>query len=192
MSPKVFIEWSFALVVVLVASTCLADECGKWLTESRIEKLEAPIETARANVLQHTQSLNQETKDFLDAGSVALADQALLESERVTGTYDAVDVVVKNLDQALLLAQLKDEMIDSRDRVFVEKYLSLTAAHAGRVSRLAQERINQYLIRVTRPGVVLDVSKLRDSVSDTLKALENCSLPDKTRLLSNLPRKTER
>ena len=75
MSPKTFIKRLFALVVMLAASTCLADECGKWLTASRIEKLEAPIEAARANVLQHMQSLYQETKNLLDAGAVAQADR---------------------------------------------------------------------------------------------------------------------
>ncbi len=185
-SPKVFIKRLFALVVMLAASTCLADECGKWLTASRIEKLEAPIEAARANVLQHMQSLNQETKNLLDAGAVAQADRVQLEQNQVLSSYDGVDGVVKYLDQALLLTQVKDVMIDSRDRVFVEAFLSSTAVSAAKASRLAQERVNQSLVRIARPGVVLDVSKLRDSVSNALKALENCSLPDKARLRNTL------
>src|SRR5712692_2651735 len=116
---------------MLAASTCLADECGKWLTASRIEKLEAPIEAARANVLQHMQSLYQETKNLLDAGAVAQADRVQLEHDRVRSSYDGVEGVVKYLDKALLLTQVKDVMIDSRERVFVEAFLSITAVTAA-------------------------------------------------------------
>ena len=157
---------SIFLMLVLISPTCVAEECGKSLTTSQIEKLRSSIATSQKNILQHMESLTKE-----------LTNQALNQRDIGNQVYEEAQGVLVPLEQGLLLTQIKNAMIDSRDRETVERFLSIIAVHTAIASSRAQEKINRLSTSISRPAVALDVSRLRDSVNDVSQALENCTRP---------------
>jgi hypothetical protein len=54
------------------------------------------------------------------------------------------------------------------------KFLSSSANHTREASQRTQTALNQHLSALTRPGIAVDVSKVRDLVVDAAKLFDFC------------------
>lgn len=120
---------------------------------------------------------------MLDRGVAGFSESAYQKLELENSTIDNVLViagrVTARLDQTILLLQVREVMVDKRDRAAVSGFLSIVSSTVAKASRSSVEAINRSLIRISRPGIAADVAKLRDRVSDVLAAFENCAMPQR-------------
>jgi hypothetical protein len=171
------ITTTFIALAALTALNCMAEECGKRLTDAQIERFIESINVPVNNLSQHTQALLLEEGNLIAAGAFERADRVAREQVLISSADQVASYVSNNLDKTLLLAQLKNVMVDQRDRMIVEKILSLIAKSVKDTSQRAHERISQLLSKVTRPGIAVDVAKLRDSLAEINKVFSSCTAP---------------
>jgi len=172
-------------LATLTAFSCFAEECGKRLTDTQIEKIITSIEVVTGNLSRHQEALTKEAGNLSAAGAFDKADRSLSEESLISLAQQSAGYVVTSLDQALMLSQLKSVMVDQRDKIVVEKFLSTVAARVGKSSQNAHERVGQLLSRITRPGIAVDTAKLRDNLASTTKAFESCTPPEPSKPRSN-------
>jgi hypothetical protein len=67
-------------------------------------------------------------------------------------------------------------MVDRRDKVIVEKDLSATVVRAKKIAEISYRTTNQFLTRMSRPGIAIDVSKLRDAIGRVITEFQQCEL----------------
>jgi len=172
-------------IATLTAFSCFAEECGKRLTDTQIEKIIASIELVTENLSQHQEAILKEAVNLSVASAFDKADRSLSEESLISSVQQSAGYVVTSLDQALTLSHLKSVMVDQRDKIAVEKFLSIVAARVRKSSQSAHERVSQLLPRISTPGIAVDTAKLRDNLALTTKAFESCTPPAPSKPRSN-------
>ena len=80
-----------------------------------------------------------------------------------------------------MLFSTRDSMVDKRDKLIVERHLSLAADHTKRSAETSYLQANTSLTRLTRSGMTIDVAKmvlkLRDTIGSVLGEFQRCELP---------------
>lgn len=166
----------FSFILNFGVCECIyAAECGQMLSHTQISKLTAAARQSNSNLLQHMKSLATEWQGI--AGSGVSSVKLRGELDRVSWTYDYSRELQNSLLRAEMLAQIRDVMRDSRDKQIVQQSLSIAAASTRDLSRTVYESVNELLASLNRPGIAVDVSRLRDLANETEKVFESCELP---------------
>lgn len=86
--------------------------------------------------------------------------------------------IIRDLHDALsrgeMLARIRDLMRDSQDKQILRQSLSSVAHGARDLSHTVHDSVNQTLAGLTRPGIAIDVSKLRDLAGEAAKMFDSC------------------
>lgn len=143
------------------------------------------IESTQKNLSLHRGALQDEASKLNSIGAHDKSMRNYDEDGLIDSAQRSADYVVIELSKSLMLSQLKSMMIDQRDKVAVERFLSLVAVYVGKSSQAAQERLGQILSRVSRPGVAIDIAKLRDILTATTKDFGVCNAPSSTKSRAN-------
>jgi hypothetical protein len=77
----------------------------------------------------------------------------------------------------LTLVQIRDAMVDKRDRYVLQRYASAQIVHLANLSRLTTESVALVLTKVRQPGIAIDVARLRDLSMDVHKSYASCDVP---------------
>lgn len=171
------------LVVACLMQTTMAEavDCGRSFAHAQVEKLVKAIEAANTNISQHRVLLLHELRGMLEQGSggngerdfrKVATEEVLLSSASISTIY-----TLATLERARLLLQLRNLMVDRKDRTTVERHLSIVAAGVADQSRMSVTAVNQLVTLEPRPDIATDMAKLRDSVSDVAAVFENCTMP---------------
>lgn len=175
---KSFVRCFLIVAVLVLMQTAEGADCGASLRHAQVWKLAAAIEAAVKNLTQHRGELITEQEGMLKRRS-GFDDIGMrkveIEIDNLSSAQDSAGETSKWLDQALLLLQLREAMVDQRDKTTVERHLSLVAVTLAKQSRGAVAYINKTLVRISRPGIATDVARLRDSVGAVLTTFENCT-----------------
>ena len=166
-----------ASLFALTTLPSYAEECGKWLSTTHVKNLVAPVDLAIENLMQMSESLGKEAKSTLDSQSFQQFDKIITEDGIATSIITSANTAKQYLDEALTLTLIKGLMVHPKDKATVESFLSINAVGALKSSRASQNRINQLLTRVTRPGLAAESTKLRDNLADISRSLGKCTNP---------------
>ena len=104
-------------------------------------------------------------------------EQLQSEIADVDSALSAGNDLQTEIANSWMLAMLRDKMVDARDKTMVSAFLSLRLSLARKMSELTDPMIGRTLRRITRPGIAVDVAKLRDAVETVAKELAKCTPP---------------
>ena len=170
-----------AMLLAVMSSSAAAVECGPIVQTSRLENLTELLTAAETLLNQHNRSFLNEWQNLRDR---TLSDAILQQIQKIQFETDLLGSVIANnnsikgpLDTTLTLANIRDAMVDKRDRTVVALYLSQSAAYTRKIAEISYRDTNESLTKISRPGVAGDVSKLRDAIGMVLRELEKCESP---------------
>ena len=166
-------------LVAIYVSAVHAVECGPFVQVQKLDQLQSSVRFANGLLTQHRESLQREVSGLL---GYAPTQATLNEVDRINREDDLLksadaSVVEMALQNASILAAVRDVMVDQRDRVIVEKYLSISVFGTKRLAEIKLRYLNQILAKISRPGVAIDVSRLRDEVGAIASEFEKCESP---------------
>jgi len=114
----------------------------------------------------------------------ATSDAGIQQIEKINQEINLLDSVTLDyntvqgpLNTASTLAAIRDVMVDKRDKTILELYLSESAVYAKNHAELSFNATNRTLTVMSRPGIAVDVSRLRDAMGMVLKELQKCESP---------------
>lgn len=165
---------SLLLAGIFFASAASAGECGKTLQTRQLEHLVNLVTGPQENILQYSSALLQEAEVASQSGNDRLADTILREQDRLDKIYDAADRLVNILDQSLMLAKIRDRMLDVRDKETVERHLSHVATRLGKSAVVANRPFSRLIPKLTRPGNAVEAAKVRDAIREVAVRLDGC------------------
>ena len=160
------------LVGLLISHVVLAAGCGQSLTLRELEVVGEPLDRAMETVLQHLVGLAEEMPALVD--SPAKFQRVSMEHEYVRQSHDAGIMVQGHVDSMRILLGLRELMVDKRDKGTVSQYVARKGAYSRKAAERATQRVNNMLTHVSRPGVAVDVSKLRDALSQVGEVFGKC------------------
>ena len=161
-----------AFFLALYPTFALAVECGPQFSDKRIENLMEGISKSTARLRQHGEQLTEEMART--QGGVSF-DRLALESDRLHVLVGAAQEIEGRLQTAWLLALIRGQMVDSRDRMTVNKFLSLSLARTD--SNRVSQSMTTTLGRMTRAGIAVDAAAARDAVEKVAGTLASCTVP---------------
>lgn len=174
-------KWLITGWLVLVVPLVHAVECGPLIQESKVKALEKSLTDALSKLRQHEEVLINENKRLLAGAFSEVSEKdfqkTTLEIDRVSLSHIVGEQVESRLDATSMQVVIRDLMVDKQDRLIVEKYLSLYAAQLKRISEINYRYISKTLTQVSRPGVAIDVSKLRDVLGTVLGEFQRYEAP---------------
>lgn len=160
-----------ALVFALLATSGHAAECAHTLNQAQLRRLVEPLTKANGTLHQHLKSLTNELARTPNRGAF---DTLSLEYDRISTAYDAALMLIDSLNRTEMLVRLHDLMLDARDKKTLNQYLSVAAHDTRETSQVVERALNELLSRLIRPGLAIDVSKVRDSAAKAAKLFESC------------------
>lgn len=152
-----------------------AAECGSSLRRPDIARLAAAARDSNTNLLQHIKSLTLEWQTIADGGISSAKVRS--ELDKVRFTHDYSRELQHSLARAELLTQLRDSMRDTKDKQATQSFLSIAASATRELNETVRESVGELLTSATRPGIAVDISRLRDLANETAKLFGNCTLP---------------
>lgn len=161
------------LLLTLVCLEGYASECNA-LSSSKVERLQASLSSSVENLSQLQRSLLEETKVELSRGAVAASDKLHSESDLVDSVIQDSERVDRLLDRVLVLVQVREVMVNERDRQNVGKFLDISMGPISAQSNRGTESINRRLVRIERPAVAAEVAKVRDAIGHIGAIFEPC------------------
>ena len=174
-------KWLIAAWLVLIVPVVHAVECGPLITDSRVKSLEKSLTDAIEVLDQHNKLLLDEISKLLAStpseASLNQAGKINLESDLLLSAKSAGEIVQARLDALSTLVSIRDLMVDKRDKMFVEVQLSASVVFTKNLAEIAYKRANESLARLSRPGVAIDVSKLRDTIGVVSNEFQRCESP---------------
>ena len=174
-------KWLIAAWLVLIVPAVHAVECGSLIMQNRVEHLKKSLTAANEMLRQHRMSLLNEAGTLLgNTPSDAILNQVAKinrEHDLLVGVISDGESVQGPLDTVSTLVSIRDVMVDKRDKMIVELNISLNAVHTKKMAELSYRTTNESLTQMSRPGVAIDVSKLRDTIGLVLGELQKCELP---------------
>lgn len=174
-------KWLFAAWLVLVVSVVHAVECGPLVMDSKVKSLEKSLTDAIEVLDQHNNLLLNEASRLLAStpseASLNQAEKINLEVDLLVNSRSAGAIIQARLDAVSTLVSIRDSMVDKRDKMIVELYLSAVTVHTKNMAEIAYRQANASLTRMSRPGVAIDVSKLRDTIGTVLREFQRCESP---------------
>ena len=145
-----------------------------------ISQLRHSIKTANEALFPHRVRLLEENNRLLTAKS---SEQELefgkksLDISRLEGANNAGSQVQDALGVAWLLASLRDDMRDGKDKALLNEQLSHYLADARNSAERAHPYVSSLFAESTTPGVAVDIGKLRDAVGVVIADLRQCTPP---------------
>lgn len=147
---------AIALFITLCAAGAQADECSQRLAFSTVERLQSSLQKSVENLSQLQDGLMQEEKAMLASRSLDGWNTLDTELNLVGSVLLSAERFQNHMDKVLLLAQLKEVMVSDRDKQNVGKLLSVFAGRISLYSSDTNVAINDRLVRLQRPAVVID------------------------------------
>lgn len=154
-----------------------AIECGPSMHVVTLDNYQEAVRAANEKVSGHSTALLTEQVMLQDNAS--LFDKIQAEIGYLDMAIQAGDRAAATLNTAWILALVRNQMIDKRDREIAARFLSLTLKHSHEVAQSAFNSTNNVLRRLTRPGIAVDVAGLRDAIETVAKDLSKCSPPER-------------
>jgi hypothetical protein len=173
-----FMRWLFVPLFSLSAGIADAIECGPVLRPERLLELANGVAQAAAQLLQHDSSLGREaeglwrhasTQATLDRISKIQRDQDLLGY-----AHERTARLETDLQYAHVLAGIREVMVDKRDKVVVEKYLSSSAFFIKGSAERVLSYVNGIMAKLSRPSLAVDMARLRDSIAGVAEEFASC------------------
>ena len=174
-------KWLIAAWLVLIVPAVHAVECGPLIQTDRVNQLHRAVQVLGMGLFPHIDSLQNEIDGLLrysptkatveEVGRISIEQDFLIQAN-LSG--ENVETAV---NAALVLATVRDFMVDKRDRVVVESYLSISASYVRSIAEIRTRYLNQLLTKMSRPGLAIDVSKLRDAIGMVLGEFQKCESP---------------
>lgn len=172
---------SLAIGLMLVTTQAFAVECGPIMRAVTIHQMEETIREADARMTQHGEALRSESTRLLAAATsdvqLQQIDKLLIEIDLINNATVSSERVQHLLSTGWQLALIRDKMVDARDKAMLSGHLSIQLAGTRPLAEKTSQYISSLLTRLTRPGVAVDLSKLRDSVELVVKNLAKCTPP---------------
>ena len=126
---------------------------------------------ARANLLEHMKSPSSEVQQQTGQAHYRTSR----EFDRTSFVDQNAAALEHSLVLVLVLGNLRDGMVDHRDRLRVEDSLSVAAAMANGYSAEVQQAANKTLATIGRPGIAVDMAKTRDVVDRSAALFAGCT-----------------
>lgn len=161
------------------SSHCLADECGQTIALSTVQKLESDLNAQRKAYYGIGADLSQAVMDAGKSGKAKRMQVAANDIDLSVDIYRQTDPVLRYLEHVSILASIKAEMIDERDRKIAETYMTASAAYVTPFANKQVETINSALTNAKNPSLLREGAKLRDVVGQVAKTFSGCTDPDK-------------
>lgn len=188
------LRYALSLALVSTVSTIQAVECGPLANTDNIGQLQQSLDEANSALLRGRRLLVEEVGQLLKGSP--RTEAALVESERINREQELLESAGASelgawLSSSGTLAAIRDAMQDKRDRFVVEMYLSLQLVMVKQHAEIQLNSVNRSLAKMSRPGLAIDVAKVRDSVNAVLAEFRNCEspkLPPKAQRGSKQPR----
>jgi hypothetical protein len=149
-------------------------QCGISLREPQVKTLLETLTAATANLDAHKRTLLDEAEAKLDRNNIR-GSQADSNEHGLISRVEGVALRVESaLSETLTLARIRDVMQHPFDLQVLTAYLSAQAHHTRNVSQIAATYITDVMTRITRPGIAVDIAKVRDQIAETRKAFADC------------------
>ena len=177
-------KFCLAIGLLIVGAKALAIECGPTMRAASLSQMEEAVDSATTKLLQQSIALLEEMGRSANARSdsdLSAFGKISNESDRISNATTAGERVQDTLNTNWILATIRDQMLDARDKARVNAYLSIALANAKRRAESASKSLAATLSTVTRPGIAVDVAKLRDTIDVVIKAFEKCVSPIQAR-----------
>ncbi len=161
-----------ALVALCIGTNTPAQAagCGQTLGAENLAHLIKPITASEKNLNDHVHTLADEMRPLT---GVAF-DRAEVEFNHMRMALDSATHLRSKLLLIRNLVIIRDQMLDRRDRLLLESYLSVYANEARSVSRIEYEAATGLLGKLSRPGFAVEVGQYRDAASAAANALQSC------------------
>jgi len=150
--------------------------------QSKVGSLRDSLTDALGVVRRYQNVLLDERQQLLASTKPAanLVENRDYELDALNNAWSAGEVIRARLDTVLILFSTRDSMVDKRDKMIVERQLSLAADHTKRSAETSYLQANTSLTRLTRSGMAIDVAKmvlkLRDTIGLVLGEFQRCEL----------------
>lgn len=153
-------KWIIAAALTLSGATAFAVECGPLVQHDRLNQLESSVQEIGINLIQHHDTLQSEIDGLLryaqTQSTINEIDRNQRDQSIVAGVLDAGERVGTALNAASMLAGIRDTMMDKRDTVIVERFLSLRISYIKRTAENQLRYVNKILTKLSRPGLAVD------------------------------------
>jgi hypothetical protein len=139
------------IAALIYTQTLLAAECGPTISAAPISEIKESLDPIQTALHQHLKSL-----------TAALSAAEEREYFWVRLALDQSSELNHAVVHLLTLVQIRDAMVDKRDRYVLQRYASAQIVHLANLSRLTTESVALVLTKVRQPGIAIDVARLRD------------------------------
>jgi len=181
LSEETLMNWLMAAWLVLVIPVVQAVECGPLITSSQVSSLDQSLSEALSLLMGHEKSLGEEIENRLANARSDIEfnriNKISNESDQLRNVSTLGQYVQFRLEALGILISIRDVMVAKLDRTIVEKYLSLMTAAAKQTAEIGYKQTNTVLAKVSRPGIAIDVSKLRDAIGKVVSEFHRCEIP---------------
>jgi hypothetical protein len=161
------------VLVMFLSLDVLASECGPLVTQKALQPFIERLDESMANLIALERGI-----DVVSAMADDLEVERRTHLQTITSyAYERGHEVLQRADIALLLTQVKSDMVDQRDIVAVDRYLSVAAVFLARSSARSKEFLNAMLQKFTAPTIALEISRLRDTTSEMARQFASCEPP---------------
>ena len=166
--------------LTMMVSTVHAVECGALVTHSRLSELQRSLNVADSALRRDEELLLAEGQGMLKRSPVT--DATLNDAMRVLGEQERVSSANTSelellLGAASTLAAIRGVMKEKWDRSVVETYLSLSVFSVKGQAEIKLKSLDRILTQTSRPGIAVNISKLRDAVGALVTEFQKCESP---------------
>jgi hypothetical protein len=168
-----YAKLAVACLLLVIAGKLPAAECGPTVKMDEVSGVLGDLRGARANLLEHMKSLSSEVQQQTGQAHYRTSR----EFDRTSFVDQNAAALEHSLVLVLVLGNLRDGMVDHRDRLRVEDSLSVAAAMANGYSAEVQQAANKTLATIGRPGIAVDMAKTRDVVDRSAALFAGCTAP---------------
>ena len=170
-----------AIGLLLVSSASVAIECGPSMRAALINQLEGSVRAASERLSQHSAALIKEMQRLLtnakSNGDTLAFERVEVENGQLSRIIYLGDRIAERLSAASMLVQIRDGMVNVKDKTLVSAHLSIELSRTQKMGENMFKDINSTLTALSRPGVAIDVAKLRDAIDVVVKTLAICTPP---------------
>lgn len=167
-------KWLIAAWLVLTVPLVHAVDCGPLVMLSKVTALQDSLTGALSALRQHQGVLMSEgSREARESEFQKIFN----EIDRLNLSMSGGEQIEIRLDAISILVSIRDFMVDKQDKLIVEQYISLYGLNVKNTAEIVFRSISKTLTQVSRPGVAIDVSKLRDAIGTVVGEFERCEAP---------------
>lgn len=164
-------------VALMNCTGTYAEECGQTIDGAIIQKLHGDLNAQRKTYSGISDNLSQAVMDAGKSGKAKRMEAAANDIDMSVEIYRQTDPVLRYLEHIGILAKIKAEMIDERDRKIVQSYLSASAVDIAPLVNRQVDVINSLLANSRNPALLREGARLRSVVEQVSNVFSACTPP---------------